>query len=567
MSEPNILHTSIASLDRRSFLQIAGLGGLAFLGQNLGLAADASNHSLTADVVVYGATPAGFCAAVGAAREGVKVLLIEPTDHVGGLVTGGLSFSDSNQMVRAALRGIFEEFYLRCEADYIRRGVKLPYRIAEKALGARSTAAWTVEAWVASRIMDEMLKEAGVTVVTKAILSKATKEGASIRSITTEGGATYAAKTFVDATYEGDLMAAAGVSWTIGREGRAAFNERFAGKQYPKKKMDFSGLDAKGDLLPLLTTKDAGPDEEGDKNVMVYSFRLAVTSNQENRTPFPAPDQYDPARFEAVRRFFLSGKKAELPWDFYALPAKEKFDANNGIGKQFSMGLVGACNGWSEANAPGRQRIWEQHKQYTLEMYRFLTTDESVPPEVRIRFTALGLCLDEFPSYAHWSPALYVREGRRMKGAYILTEHDILKDNNKPDSIALASFPIDSHDCQRVALGDSQVVNEGTIFPVRLNKELRAGPEYQVPYRAITPQAAECDNLLVPVALSSTHVALSSVRVEPAWMVIGHSAGVAAAVAAKSSVKVQDLPYPKLKEQLLAQKQVLDMESAIASVA
>jgi hypothetical protein len=389
-------------------------------------------------------------------------------------------------------------------------------------------------------------------------LSRAEKDGARVKRIATAKGDSFTAKTFVDATYEGDLMAAAGVSWVIGREGRKEFCESLAGKRYPKGPMPISGLAAQGNLLPLITTKNAGPDEDGDHNVMVYSFRLCVTAKPENRVPFPEPAKYDPARFEAVRRYFAVEKKPVLLWDLYPLPG-EKADANNGIGKQFSMGIVGGGDAWCGADATGRAKIWEEHKQYTLELYKFLTTDSAVPQNLRDQLATYGLCKDEFAAYGHWSPQLYVREGRRMRGAVVMTQADILSTNTKPDTIAVASFPIDSHDCQRVARGDSEVINEGTIIPFRLNPAQRAGPAYQVPYRAITPKADECTNLLVPVALSATHVAYCSIRVEPAWMTIGHSAGVAAAMAARQGKDVQELDYAGLKERLLAQKQVLEL--------
>lgn len=505
-----------------------------------------------ADVIVYGATPGGICAAVGAAREGATVALLEPTRHIGGVNSGGLSFSDSNQTVRAALGGLFEEFHLRIEADYRSRGIKLPYRVAVK-----DQSAWTYEPHVAARVFAALLKEAGVAVFPGQILVRAEKDGARIIRLHSAAGAVFSGKCFVDATYEGDLMAAAGVRWTLGRESRAAFGESLAGKQYPKKPVAISGLDGAGNLLPLITTRNAGPDEEGDKNVMVYSFRLCLTDRPDNRVPFPAPANYDPARFEAVRRYFLAEPKAPLPWDLYPLPGG-KFDANNGIGKQFSMGLVGAGNGWCEASPEERERLWEAHRQYTLELYRFLTSDPAVPREHREKLAALGLCKDEFADTGHWSPQLYVREGRRMQGAHILRQDDILKNPRKEDPIAVASFPIDSHDCQRVARGDTQIINEGTIFPVRI-PGTRQGPAYQVPYRSITPNAADCSNLLVPVALSATHVAFSSVRVEPSWMAISHSAGIAAALAAAGGSAVQELPYATLKARLLAQHQVLDL--------
>ena len=503
-----------------------------------------------ADVIVYGATPGGFCAAIAAAREGAKVVLLEPTAHVGGVNTGGLSFSDSNQTVRSTLLGLFEEWHQRVAADYAARGVKLPYDVAVK-----DNSVWTYEPHVAARVTDAMLKEAGVSVLTKQTLEGVEKAGARIVGLRTSGG-THTAKVFIDATYEGDLMARAGVVWHIGRESRDEYGESFAGRQYPKEKMAINGLDANGLPLPFITSLRPGDDQAGEETVMVYSFRLCLTKNPANRVPFPEPQTYDPARFELIRRYFQKYPNAPLPWDLYPLPG-DKFDANNGIGKMFSMGLVGEANGWCASDPAGRAKLWEKHKQYTLEFYKFLTTDPAVPAKIRATMAELGLCRDEFPETKHWSPQLYVREGRRMDGRMILTQNDVLKDAQKEDPIAISSFPIDSHDCRRLALPDG-VINEGTIFPVRMPGR-RHGYAYHVPYRAITPSASECSNLLVPVALSATHVAYSSVRVEPTWMAIGQGAGVAAALAAKAGVTVQALDYPTLRTRLLAQKVVLEL--------
>ena len=503
-----------------------------------------------ADVIVYGSTPGGYCAAIAAAREGVSIILLEPTDHVGGLNTGGLSHSDSNQTVRSTVMGLFDEWHRRIELDYQNRGIDLPYQVRVK-----DAALWTYEPHVAARVTREMLDEAGVRVLTGRALQSVTRDGAHITRLVTSDGE-FAANVFIDATYEGDLMAAAGVSWTIGREGRNEFDESLAGKQYTKDTMTISGLNDAGDPLPLITTTEAGPEVEGDGNVMVYSFRLCLTEDPSNRVPFPEPRNYDPARFEVVRRQ-LQSNGGKVGFDLYPLPGG-KLDGNNSIGGQFSLGLVGACNGWSEADEAGRAAIWEAHRQYTLEFYHFLTTDRAVPDNLRRRYARLGLCRDEFPEYDHFSPALYVREGRRMRGMYVLSQKDILEEPEKDDPIVVSSFPIDSHDCQRIALEDGGVVNEGTIFPVRM-KGRRHGYPYQVPYRAILPEPAECENLLVPVALSCTHVAISSIRVEPTWMILGQSAGIAAALAAEQDVPVQELSYPKLRERLLAQGQVLDL--------
>lgn len=502
------------------------------------------------DVIVYGSTPGGFCAAIAAAREGASVILLEPTGHVGGVNTGGLSHSDSNQTVRSTVMGLFDEWHRRIEEDYSARGIALPYKVAVK-----DHATWTYEPHVAMRVTQQMLVEANVRVLTRQALTSVQMRGARILSLTTETDV-FQARVFVDGSYEGDLMAAAGVSWTIGREGRQEFGESLAGKQYPKAEMAIDGFDGAGDMLPLITTTDAGPAAEGDDKVMVYSFRLCLTEDPENRVPFPAPDRYDPARFEAARRA-IKAQAGRVAYDLYGLPGG-KFDGNNSIGGQFSIGLVGACNGWSEADAAGRAVIWEAHRQYTLEFHHFLSTDQVVPKGIRERFAKLGLCKDEFEATGHWPPQLYVREARRMRGMHVLTQQDILEHAHKEDAIAISSFPIDSHDCQRVALAQGGVVNEGTIFPVRV-EGTRHGYAYHVPYRSILPRPEECDNLLVPVALSCTHVAISSIRVEPTWMILGQSAGIAAALVAESDLAVHELPYQELRERLMAQGQVLQL--------
>lgn len=505
-----------------------------------------------ADVVVYGSTPGGFCAAIAAAREGAFVILVEPTDHIGAMNTGGLSHCDSNQMVRSTLMGLFHEWHTRVVKDYTDRGLKAPYDPTVK-----DQSRWVFEPHVAMRVTKKMLDEAKVKVFTEHRLKSLTQDGKRITALATKNE-TFTAKVFVDGTYEGDLMAAAGVDWTIGREGRAEYGESLAGKRYPKPKMNINGFDDNGKLLPLLTTDDGGPEEAGDKNIMTFSFRLCLTEVAKNRVAMPKPKKYDPARFEIVRRYLKEGGKADqVGFDLYPMPG-DKFDGNNSIGKQFSIGLVGGCNDWHKADEAGRKQIWEAHKQYTLEFFQFLTTDPAVPMEVRKRYARLGLCQDEFASYDHFSPALYVRESRRMKGLAVITQKDILDSPKKDDPIAISSFPIDSHDCQRIALKGGGVLNEGTIFPVRL-KNPQQGYAYHVPYRSVLPKPDQCVNLLVPVALSCTHVGISSLRIEGAWMVIGQGAGVAAALAAKEGVTVQDLPYAKLQKRLLAQGQVLEL--------
>ena len=504
----------------------------------------------SADVIVYGSTPGGFCAAIAAAREGASVILLEPTDHVGGMNTGGLCFSDSDQMYRERLMGLFHEWHLRIQEDYKSRGITLPYDV-----NVKNQAIWSYEAHVARRVTDSMLAEAGVTVLTERYLQSVTKTGPRITGIVT-GNGTFTGRVFIDGSYEGDLMAAAGVSWRIDRESRAEYGESYAGRQYPKRLMNINGFDDEGNPLPLVTAVDRGPDEIGDDELMVYSYRIPMTRNAANRVAMPPPENYDPARFELIRRYVERHGEGSVNFSYLPVP-NDKIDANNAIGSQFSIGLVGGAKGWAEADQAGRAAILEAHKQYTLEFIHFMKTDPVFSQSKRDEIAGWGLCADEFADNNHFPPQLYVRASRRMEGVHVMTQSDILDDIVKPDPIMVASFPIDSHDCRRIAITGGGVINEGTIFPVRQSK--RIGYPYHVPYRAILPQQAECENLLVPVALSSTHVAISSLRIEATWMLIGQSAGIAAALAADQNVTVHNLPYADLKPRLEAQDQVLTL--------
>lgn len=503
------------------------------------------------DVVVYGATPAGVCAATAAARAGARVALVEPLALAGGMMSSGLSFSDTNQCDRRTLGGLFEEFHLRVEADYRQRGVKLSYEVAVK-----DNRSWTYEPQVAERVFGDLLREAGVKVFLRHQLTSVTKDGARLRQIATDRG-DFAARAFIDASYEGDLLAAAKVSFVIGRESKQRYGEALAGHQFPKPRLAFSPRDAAGKLLPLLTGESVGPDE-GDGQIMTYSWRLCMTADPANRVPVEKPATYDPARFELARRLFQNSTNPEVVGlDFYPIPGG-KVDVNNGIMRQLSMGLIGAASAWPAATPAEREKIWQAHKDYTLELLWFLQTDPAVPEKIRDKVASYGFARDEFASTGHWPPVLYIREARRMIGETVLTQADILQSITKPDAIGIGSFPIDSHDCQRVATDDGGWVNEGTILPVHM-AGAKYGQPHQLPYRALLPKRAECDNLLVPVCLSASHVALSSIRVEPTWMVLGESAGIAAALAAKRGAAMHDVPLPELQRALREAKQVLDL--------
>jgi hypothetical protein len=504
------------------------------------------------EIVVYGATPSGIAAAVAAAREGKKVIVIEPLNIVGGMMSGGLSFSDSNQMAREALGGLFEEMHLRIEAIYKKRGVKLPYDVSVK-----DNRKWMYEPHVAEQVFHDMLKEAGVTIVLNETLKSAKKKGTAITSIKTYSGKIYEAKVFIDASYEGDLLAAAGVKYRVGREGRDEFGESLAGATYPKDKVAVDVTDKKGKLMRLVNSKKLTPEGAGDHRIMTYSFRLCLSSDPKNQVPFTKPVGYDPGQFEIFSAYYAAHPTVRTPIDFYPLPGN-KFDGNNGIALQLSSGLVGENYKYPEARPKKRQKIWEAHQNFTEGLLYFLQNDESMPAAIRKQMSGFGYAKDEFANSKHFPPVLYVREGRRMVGEYFLTEADILTNVSKEDAVGISSFPIDSHDCQRIATPDGGFINEGTIFPVHV-KGRYIGQPHQIPYRALTPKVAECSNLLVPVCVSSSHVAFSSIRVEPTWIVLGQSAGIAAAMAVEQSSKVQDVLYDSLSKRLRAQKQKLEL--------
>lgn len=507
-----------------------------------------------ADVCVFGSTPAGVAAAVAAAREGTSVILVDPEKTVGGMMSSGLGFSDSSQMVRETMGGFFEEFHRQVGAYYLDHGMAAAARVS-----AKEPHGYLHEPHVAEAIFQEMLKEAGVRVTHDTLSNFVTveKSGAHIKWIRV-GALPIVAKVYIDASYEGDLMAAAGVSSTIGREPAHEYRESLGGPRFFKRPMKISPYDAMGGLLPFMTGKTMGDPTKGDRHIMAYSFRFCVTDDPENQVPIPEPTHYDPAQFELVRRFMATKPADKQAMDFYRLPNR-KWDVNNSLGRQFSLALVGGSDAWPEANEAGRRKIWEAHKEYTLGLIHFLKTDPSVPAVMHDDMVKWGLCRDEFTATGHWPPILYIREARRMQGAFFLTQDDVESNIHKPDSIGIGSFPFDSHDCQRLVTSDGQVVDEGMIYPHHLPGR-KTGQPYEIPYRAITPKAAECDNLLVPVCLSATHVAFCSVRVEPTWMVLGQSAGVAAALAVKKELSVQALDYAELKAWLLGQGQILNLE-------
>lgn len=521
----------------------------------------------TYDVIVYGATPGGIAAAIAASREGKSAAIIEPLPLVGGMLSGGMGFSDSWLMRRDTLGGLFMEFRKRVERDYMDRGVQLPYEVS-----ARDRAPWTSEPHVNQRVFEAMLREAGVQLRLNESLQRVERhvgpKGPRITAIHTQSGARLIGKVFIDASYEGDLLAAANVTYRIGREGRDEFGESLAGAGVPRGAgKSISALDDSGKTLPLVTSTGLAPPGAGDEKIQAYNFRVCLTDEPANRVPFAEPPHFRPSRYELFRRMYrafpdygIIGAPAwltedGLPFTMLRLPGN-KFDANDHVSMTpatLSLGLIGASWEYPEADFARRQQLWDDHRRYTEGLFHFLKTDAAVPERVRARMHQLGYCRDEFVRFGNFPPVLYVREGRRMVGEYFMTQSDIQGRQQKADPIGIGSFNVDSHAVQQVALEDGQLVTEGGF-----SEPDTTGP-YQIPYRSILPKARESTNLLVPVALSASHVAFSSLRVEPTWMVLGQSAGIAASLAIEDEVAVQKVSVPELVKRLERRGQVLQL--------
>jgi hypothetical protein len=499
---------------------------------------------LEADVVVYGATASGVIAAVAAARDGKSVVLLDPTGHVGGMVSGGLGATDAGR--REAIGGYAREFFDRVRGHYTKAFGATSLQVRECSDG------FYFEPHVASAVFAAMLREAKIELKRQEPLNGVTLDGRRIATLRT-GGGDYAAKVFVDATYEGDLMAAAGVKFHVGREARSQYGESLAGVQVRSPAHQWpvriNALDMSGKPLPFVSGVQSDPAGAGDRKVQAYNFRLCMTRVPDNRVPWPKPANYDPARYELLARYLnaVPGLKFAKLCDPRRMSNGKTDTNNNG---PFSTDHIGANYDYPEGDMSTRRRIWQDHVDYTQGFFYFLANDEHVPPALRAEAASWGLAKDEFVANANWPPQLYVREARRMIGAYVMTQADFQTNHDKPDSVGLGSYNADSHHCQRVVMPDGSALNEGDFqVPVK---------PYAIPYRSLTPKSNECTNLLVPVCCSASHVAYGTIRMEAVYMILGQASGVAAALACESDTAVQNVPTDKLQMRLRAQKAVLD---------
>jgi hypothetical protein len=521
------------------------------------------------DVVIYGGTSAAVTAAVQARRMGKTVMVVSPDPHLGGLSSGGLGFTDTGD--KSVIGGLSREFYQRVWAQYDKPEAWRWQKREEYGNKGQGTPAidgsqrtmWIFEPHVAEQVFEDLIREQGIEVHRGEWLNRTggvRKNGARVASITTLSGRTYAGRMFVDATYEGDLMAAAGVRYAVGREAQSAYGEKWNGIQTGvlHHRHHFGVLSAKispyvvpGDpksgLLPRISTEPPGTFGQADKRIQAYCYRLCLTDHPDNRLPFPKPDGYDPRQYELLLRIFEAGWR-ETFQKFDPIPNRKTDTNNHG---PFSTDNIGFSYDYPEASYERRREILQEHETYQKGWLYFIANDPRVPKDVQEEMRRWGLAKDEFTGTGGWPHQIYVREARRMLGTFVMTEQELLKQRPTPDPVGMGSYTIDSHNVQRYVTPDGSVQNEGDIG-VSTN-----GP-YSIAYGAMVPRRGQADNLLVPVAVSSSHIAFGSIRMEPVFMVLGQSAATAAALAIDGGTSVQEVPYARLRERLLKDGQILE---------
>jgi hypothetical protein len=521
-----------------------------------------------ADIIIYGGTPAAIVAAVQAKKMGKHVIVVSPDKHLGGLSSSGLGFTDTGNkeviggLAREFYHGIFE-YYQKDDAwkwqkkeEYGNKGQGTP------AIDGSERTMWIFEPHAAEHVFEDFVKDNKIQVLRDEWLDR--KKGVKmdhgqIRSITTLSGKTFKGRIFIDATYEGDLMAAAGVSYTVGREANSLYHEEWNGVQtgvfqhghHFKSNIDPYKIagDSSSGLLPLISDNDPGVKGEGDKKVQAYCFRMCLTNDPNNRVTFPKPFGYDPARYELLIRVFNSGWR-ELFAKFDMIPNRKTDTNNHG---PVSTDYIGMSYDYPDASYERRKEIIKQHENYQKGLMYFMATDPRIPQDLQKELNTWGLAKDEFTDNENWPWQIYVREARRMVSDFVMTENEILSKKPVPHPIGMGSYTLDSHNVQRYVTPEGYVQNEGDIG-------VKTPKPYSISYDAIIPKEKECKNLLVPVCLSSSHIAFGSIRMEPVFMILGESAATAASIAIDKKVDVQKVNYEDLKKELLNQKQRLTFE-------
>ncbi len=492
------------------------------------------------DICVYGGTSGGVIAAVQAKKMGKSAVIAEFGRHLGGLTAGGLTYTDIGN--KGAVGGLSRDFYRALGKHYGREE------------------AWTFEPSVAEREYLRLAKEHGIPVHLQQRLASVKKDGVRITEISMENGNIFRAKMFIDASYEGDLMAKAGVSHHVGREANAVYGETLNGIRERTPSHQFLVAvdpyvkpgDASSGLLPFTQSTLFGTAGDGDRSVQAYNFRLCFTKNPENKNPIEPPANYDEKRYELLGRYFDALKAADKKVTLrnfmkIDMVTKEKTDINNNGG--FSTDFIGHNHSYPDADYATREKIWNEHLDYIKGFITYLKTSPRVPEDIRRDMNEWGLPKDEFPDTGGWPHQMYVREARRLISDYVMSEKNCRYQETITDSVGLAAYNMDSHNCRRV-VRNGRAENEGDV-------QVAPMKPYPISYRALVPKQSQCDNLFVPVCLAASHIAYGSIRMEPVFMIMGQSAATAAAMAIDEKVPVQKLGYEQLRARLVADKQIL----------
>ncbi|OFY64607.1 MAG: xanthan lyase [Bacteroidetes bacterium RBG_13_43_22] len=524
------------------------------------------DNKYRADVIVYGGTSAAVSAAVQVSRMGKSVIMISPDKHLGGLSSSGLGFTDTGN--KEVIGGLAREFYQlifnhyqkpeswnwQKQSEYGNRGQGNP------AVDGEKRTQWIFEPHVAEEAFEKMISDNKITVFRNEWLNRETgviKKNRSVVSIETLRGKTFRGKVFIDATYEGDLMAAAGVSYTVGREANSVYNETWNGVQkgvfhhghWFKDNIDPYKIpgDPSSGLLPGISSEVPGDKGTGDKKIQAYCFRLCLTQHPENKVPITKPEGYDSTRYELLVR--LSETRWNEFFGKYDPVPNLKTDVNNH--GPFSYDNIGMNWDYPDASYERRREIIREHETYQKGLLYFMTTDIRIPADVRETMNKWGYAKDEFMDNGNWPYNIYVREARRMIGEYVMTENDVLGKRELPRPVGMGSYTMDSHNVQRYVTPEGFVQNEG---------DLGVSPDrpYQIDMGAIMPKKEECLNLLVPVCVSSSHIAFGSIRMEPVFMILGQSAGTMASMAVEKNKSVQDIHYEEVRKKLEEAGQVLN---------